>query len=50
MGQMRSNAPLDPVSFQKELERRTQEEKEKMEQFKAHEAKMKAYQRSKRMA
>lgn len=47
---MRMPAPLDPVTFQQELERRTAEEKAQMEQFKAHEERMKAYQKAKRVA
>jgi hypothetical protein len=35
--------PLDPVTFQEELAKRTAEEEEKMRQFKAHEEKMKAF-------
>jgi len=46
---MRQNTgPLNPLDFQAELEKRAAEEKEKLEQFKAHEEKMKAYQEAKR--
>jgi hypothetical protein len=38
-----NTGPLDPAQFQAELEKRTKEENEKMEQFKAHEEKMKAF-------
>lgn len=40
--------PLNPVEFHQELERRTLEEKEKMDQFKMQEEKMKAYRDQKR--
>ena len=43
-----SAAPLNPIEFQAELEKRGQEEKEKMEQFKQYEERMKAYQQQKR--
>jgi hypothetical protein len=39
---------LDPVEFQKEIERRTAEEKTKMDEFKAHEEKMKQFREAKR--
>jgi hypothetical protein len=39
---------LNPLDFQAELEKRTAEEKQKMDEFKAHEEKMKAYQEAKR--
>lgn len=38
-----SSAPLDPVEFQKELEKRTEAERIQMDNFKAHEEKMKAF-------
>jgi hypothetical protein len=34
---------LDPVEFQKELEKRTEAERIQMDNFKAHEEKMKAF-------
>ena len=40
--------PLDPIEFQQQLAKRSQEEKEKMEEFRLHEEKMKAYQESKK--
>ena len=43
-----SAAPLDPVEFQKELEKRTEAERIQMENFKAHEEKMKAFQAAKK--
>lgn len=49
MRQQTYQAPLDPVEFQEELARRTAEEKAKMEEFKAHEEKMKAFQKAKKM-
>lgn len=45
---MQVSRPLNPIEFQQELERRAAEEKEKMDQFKAHEEKMKAFQQAKR--
>ena len=43
-----NTGPLNPIDFQAELEKRAAEEKEKMEQFKAHEEKMKAFQQAKK--
>ena len=46
--QRQSTGPLAPSDFQAELDKRTAEEREKMEQFKAHEEKMKAFREAKK--
>ena len=46
--QRQPTGPLNPIDFQAELEKRAAEEKEKMDIFKAHEEKMKAFQQAKK--
>lgn len=49
VGRQHSQGPMNPIDFQKEIEARTAAEQESMAQFKAHEEKMKAYQKAKKL-